>query len=150
LPVILAVVALLAPMLLAAPSVLVASSPVDPLAAVQPVPRLEILVLSDGWVLRVAEPLTGGWAPPLDEHAARRLGPGRAYIPAVGAASERVLFATALELLRGGKGVLQLRAGDRVAWRELVRSAEILAPLRLASDGLEVLDGVLVDVRPNP
>jgi hypothetical protein len=142
---ILAAAAFLAPMLLAAPTAPIVS--LDPAAAVLPVRRLEVLVLADGWVLRVSEPLVGAWEPPLDERAARRLGPGRAYIPRGGVASERVLLATARELLGGDVGILQLRAGDRVPWREFVRSAQILGPLR-GEASLDVLDGVLVDARP--
>ncbi|GEM_PF-3134396 len=139
-----AALALLAPTLFPAPGV---SAGAAPAAAVQTTPRLEVLVLADGWVLRRARPLARGWDPPLDPDSARRLGPDRAYVPATGPAGERVLLATARDLLGGGVGVIQLRGGDRVPWRDLVRSAEILGPLR-AAPGAEALAGVLVDVRP--
>ena len=148
----LAAAALAMPALLAAPGALSATAAPaagDSSSHVQPVPRLEVLVLADGWVLRLSDPLSRGWGPPLDEREVRRLGPGRAYIPSSSEASERVLLATASELLGGTLGVLQLRAGDRVPWRSLVRAAEILGPVRLGEPLGDSLDGVLVDARPS-
>lgn len=139
-----AAAALFAPTLFASPG---SSVPAVPSAAVQSVLRLEVLVVADGWVLRLAEPLRTGWSPPLDEDAARRVGPGQAYVPGGSSASERVLLATAADLLGGRPGLIQLRGGDRVPWRALVRSAEVLGPLRLADEG-DALAGVLVDARP--
>ncbi len=141
---ILAACVLLGPTLFVSPG---SSAAPPPEAAVQPTPRLEVLVVADGWVLRRADPLGPAWGPPLSEDASRRLGPGRAYVPRAGAASERVLLATARDLLDGAPGVVQLRGGDRVPWRDLVRSAEVLGPVRVAP-GEPPLSGVLVDARP--
>ena len=111
---------------------------------------LEVFIAEGGYRLRVSEPGTDGWQPPLRTARRTRLD-GRETFVAVGPGlpTSRVVTAARSLLQPGEQPLVQLRAEDALPWSAVLDAGEALEPLLGRSlDTRALLAGMLVDARP--
>ncbi len=111
---------------------------------------LEVFIAEGGFRLRISEPETDGWHPPLRTARRTRLD-GRETFVAVGPGmpSSRVVTAAQSLLRPGEQPLVQLRAEDAIPWFAVLEAGEALEPLLGRSLNTQaLLAGMLVDARP--
>jgi len=111
---------------------------------------LEVFIAEGGYRLRISEPETEGWQPPLRTARRTKLRARETFVAlGPGLPPERVV-AEAEALLEGNeRPLVQLRAEDAIPWARVLEAGEALEPLlgRPIDTG-SLLAGMLVDARP--
>ena len=111
---------------------------------------LEVFIAEGGYRLRISEPGTNGWQPPLRTARRTRLD-GRETFVAMGPGlpTSRVVTAARSLIRPGEQPLVQLRAEDAIPWFAVLEAGEALEPLLGRSlDTQALLAGMLVDARP--
>lgn len=111
---------------------------------------LEVFIAEGGYRLRISEPETEGWQPPLRTARRTNLRARETFVAlGPGLPPSRVVAEAEALLGAGERPLVQLRAEDAIPWARVLEAGEALEPLlgRPIDTG-SLLAGMLVDARP--